>query len=258
MDLVLDRLGPELVGRPVDRPALHSAAGQPGAEGAVVVVASRVVVAVAVLGRLAAELPAPDDQRAVEQPTLLQIREQGREGLVHFLGLLRQACFEILMMVPAAGPDLDETHAAFDQPPGDEHLFALGAVAVELADVRGLLVHVEGVRGLGLHSEGDFVGLKTRFERGFLLQVLRVHLVQLLHVVQRAALFGGRGVLVPDVLDHLENRLRGRVDARAGVDPRKKGGLPIRGSTQREATAGPQRDEARKILVLRPETIDGP
>ena len=63
------------------RAALHAAAGQPHGEAVVVVVAAVDLAGVGALLRQldrgrAAELAAPDDQRVVEQPALLEIREQ--------------------------------------------------------------------------------------------------------------------------------------------------------------------------------------
>src|SRR6478609_5880682 len=96
-----------------------------------IVVASGVVVAVAVANRFAAELAAPDHQGAVEKISLLQIRDESCQGLVDFFGALRQAILDILVMVPTAGPDLDETHSSFDQPPCDQQLIALGITTVK-------------------------------------------------------------------------------------------------------------------------------
>jgi hypothetical protein len=62
VDGVLDDLGAEVVGLAVGDAALDAAAGEPGAEGGVVVAAA----VAAVDGGRAAELRGPDDQRVVE------------------------------------------------------------------------------------------------------------------------------------------------------------------------------------------------
>src|SRR5262245_65516734 len=70
VDRVLDRAEAELVGLAVAGPALHPAAGEPDAEGVLVMIAARVsglAVAIHALAqRGAAELRAPEDERIVE------------------------------------------------------------------------------------------------------------------------------------------------------------------------------------------------
>ena len=66
MNLVLHGGGSEFVGRSVNGSALHSTAGEPCAEGLVVMIAAGIVVPVPVAHWLAAEFAAPDDQRAIE------------------------------------------------------------------------------------------------------------------------------------------------------------------------------------------------
>src|SRR5215468_11817 len=78
--------------------------------------------------RQPAELAAPDDQRLVEQAAAFEIRQKGRDRLI---GLPREAGVvggDVHVAVPAsfvflaAGVDLDEAHAALDQPAGDQAL----------------------------------------------------------------------------------------------------------------------------------------
>ena len=87
-----------------------------------------VVAAVGALGhRRAAELAAPDDQRGVQQAAGFQVREQGRDRLVDGPGVVLVAVLQVAVLVPAVAADrrteqLDEAHAALDQPPGDQAL----------------------------------------------------------------------------------------------------------------------------------------
>src|SRR5262249_34512465 len=128
--------------------------------------------AVAVAGWFAAKLAAPDDKRAVEQIPLLQIGDERRQRRVNLFGPLRQTVLDVLMMVPAAGPDLYKPNSAFDQAPRDEQLIALGVPAIKLAHGRRLFVEVERVGRLGLHLERHLVSLQPGFELRVLLQVL--------------------------------------------------------------------------------------
>src|SRR5205823_6983116 len=93
VNLVIHRARAELVGCAVDRAALDAAPGEPEAERAVVMVAARIVVAVAIARDGPAEFAAPEHERALEQPALLQVGEQGRSRLVDLVGALFEALF---------------------------------------------------------------------------------------------------------------------------------------------------------------------
>ena len=82
-------------------------------------IATGIGIAVAVANGLAAELTTPHHQSAVEQSALFQIGQERGNGLVDLLGLFRQTILDVLMVIPAAGPDLNEAHPPFDQPPGN-------------------------------------------------------------------------------------------------------------------------------------------
>ena len=124
VEAVLDGGAAELVGPADARASLDAAAGHPHGE------AERVVVAAGSLlefgGRLAAELAAPDDQRLVEQAAALQVLDQAGDRLVGVAGVLGVVGDQVGVGVPvvvvvgAAGIDLDEAHAALDQPPRDQ------------------------------------------------------------------------------------------------------------------------------------------
>ena len=66
-------------------------------------------------------------------------------------------------------------------------------------------------------ADGHAIGHLERSDAGFelrvLLQVLAVHLVQLLHQIELSPLFLPVEVLIADVLDHPFNGGRGSVDA---------------------------------------------
>ena len=80
-------------------------------------------------------------------------------------------------MIPAAGPDLHEPHAALDQAPRDQQLPALRRVAVERADILRLLRQIECVGRLDLHPVRHLERLDARLELWVLLQILAVHRV---------------------------------------------------------------------------------
>src|SRR5205823_8212100 len=102
-----------------------------------------------------AKFTTPDDQRFVEQAALLQVLEQGADGLVALFGEAAMVDLDVVMAIPGltlAVPDLDEADAALNEPAGDEDLLGLRAGAVHIANMLRLLTHVEGVGRLHLHA----------------------------------------------------------------------------------------------------------
>ena len=111
---------------------------------------------------------------------------------------------QVLVIVPGlAGPapDLDEPHAALEQPAGDQELPGLGARPVHRPDRLGLAADVERLGRLGLHPVGQLERLDPRLERGVVRALGRVQLVEPPHQVELAPLAFGRLGLVADVLD---------------------------------------------------------
>ena len=87
--------------------------------------------------RRAAELAAPDDQRVVEHPALLQVRDERRTGLVGVCAVVLEVADEVAVLVPGLVEDLHEADSALEQPAGQQagvgerRLARLGAVQVE-------------------------------------------------------------------------------------------------------------------------------
>ena len=99
VDLVLDRLEAELVGRAVGHAALHAAAGQPHREAVRVVVAARLALALA--ERHPAELAAPDDQRRCRAGRAARRSvEQRRDRLIDLGGVLAVVLLDALRARP--------------------------------------------------------------------------------------------------------------------------------------------------------------
>ena len=257
VDLVGDGGGAEFIGRAVDGAALDAAAGQHDGERLGVVVAAGVVVAVFVFGGLAAELAAPNDEGAVEEAALFEVGEERGERAVDLTGLGGEFLVEVLVMVPAVVPDLDDAHAALDEPAGDKELFALLAGAVGGAGGFGFFGDVERVGGLGLHAEGDLVGFEARLEGGFALEILGVDLVELVDEVELAALLFWGDVTVADVLNHLLHVGGGGVDRGALERAGKEGGAVVGDATDGEPAVA-QGDEAGEILILGAEAVNEP
>src|SRR5258706_16193202 len=89
-------------------------------------VAFGVVVAAQERSRLAhgraAEFTGPDDERAVEEPSLLEILDERGGSAIGFAAHLRSLVHDVLVIVaavhvPVAVSDLHEANATFNQPP---------------------------------------------------------------------------------------------------------------------------------------------
>lgn len=120
----------ELVGRAVFHPAADVATGEPHREPIGIVIASRLSLPFA--EGHAAEFAPPNDQRALQKPPLLQVRQQGRDGLIHFRRMLAVIGLDALVgilgffqMAPT-GVKLHEAHTPLDESPGNQ------AIATEL------------------------------------------------------------------------------------------------------------------------------
>ena len=154
-DLVHSRIA-EVVGGAMDDPALDPAAGQPDAHRLVVMVA-----AVALRHRCAAKLPRPDDERGIKHAAILQIRDQCHAGPVDLLGLELDAVLHAAVMVPVLVIKLDEPHAPFGQPAGQETVggerSVPGLATVEIKRLRALSGHVHEPGHARLHRKGHFI-----------------------------------------------------------------------------------------------------
>src|SRR3954463_10433372 len=96
VDLIFYRAEAEVVGRAIGHAAADAAAGQPGREAPVVVIA-----AVASFGgRCAAELAAPHYERVFEQSTAFEIGQQRGGGLIDVFAKVLGGVVVIAMRVP--------------------------------------------------------------------------------------------------------------------------------------------------------------
>ena len=99
---------------------------------------------------VAAELAGQHDQRAVEQPALLQVEDQLGDRAVDLLLHLGVGGVAVLVRVPAQerdvlGRHLDEARPGLGQPPGQQAALAEPAGVVAVEALLRLLGQVEGV-----------------------------------------------------------------------------------------------------------------
>ena len=168
----------------MDVAALDAAAGQPRAEAVGVVVAADVLLVLD--DRQAAHLAAPVDDGRVEQPALLEVADQGRRGPIDLAAHRGQLLDDPAVVVPVlvAGADLDEPHAALDQPAGDQAAGAelAGRRVVEAVERQGrgrLAREVERFLRGRLHPRGQLVAGDPRRQvvlAGVLVEMVAVEL----------------------------------------------------------------------------------
>ena len=108
----------------------------------------------------AAEFPAPDHQRVLEQATGGHIGEQCSDGFVSFAGELAMIALNVIMAVPgslifhAAGIDLYEANATLQKSAGGEALFG------EMFALR-VIEAVQSLGGLSFLGEVEGFGAAT-------------------------------------------------------------------------------------------------
>src|ERR1700730_4188837 len=115
-DPVLYSLVAQLISRSVCGPSLYPTPCHPHAESAWSVIPAGDGSA-SLRDRHTAELAAPNDERAVQQPSLLQVFDQGGCRLICFAGTVTEAIFQVRMCVPYLVLDekLHEAYATLDQ-----------------------------------------------------------------------------------------------------------------------------------------------
>ena len=152
---------------------------------------------------------------------------------------------------------LDETHAAFQKPARKQHLAALFGVAVHFSNVAGFACNVERVGRFDLHAEGRFEGSDAAFEKRVVI-VLRIEFtIQVAEHVKLAALFAQGCRAAADVFEHRRELGILRRDGGALAPSGQEAAGPLFVAAGR-FSAGRERDERGKVLVLRAQSVDGP
>ena len=255
----------EFIRRAVNVAALHSAARHPHREAVVVMIAAIDLALVRSgcrqldRGR-SAELSTPDDERIFEHPALLQVLQERADRLIALLREAAMIFLDVIMAVPWLArpvPDLHEPHATLDEAPRDEHLPALHAGAVEIADVLGLAANIECVRRIHLHAIRQFEGLHAGFELRVVLTAILVLVIEVLEKIKLSALLLGSDIRVPNILDQLIEFGVLRIDVRALIHTGQEPALPVLRFLDGIA-AGAHGDEAGHVLVLASQSIRDP
>src|SRR5439155_13525487 len=123
-------------------------------------------------------------------------------------------------------PDLDEPHAAFDEPASDENLAGLRPFAVAFEDVLRLATDIERLGRLALHAISELKAVNAGVQRRVIAALVLVVLVEGRQRIELPPLYIRRQPLVADVLDQLVDLSVLRVDVSPLINARQKGRLP--------------------------------
>src|SRR5688572_1684739 len=119
----------------------------------------------------AAEFATPDDQGFLEQSALFEIEDERGARLIDILALERQMLRELSVLIPAAMIELDETNAAFNQPPREQTIRGkrprfTRIFAVKLERAGGFARNIHQLRDARLHPVSHLVLGNPRLDLG--------------------------------------------------------------------------------------------
>ena len=154
---ILDNVEAQVVGLANNLAAPQAATGHPHAVGVRVVIATGTVgiVRPAKLHHGSpAKLPAPDHERLVQKPALLEVSDEVGVRLIDLLAPLRQVLVQPAVVIPARVHHQHETDSPLDHPPGKQAVgrvlllaFVVAVDAVAVENVPRLVGEVQQFRG---------------------------------------------------------------------------------------------------------------
>ena len=168
-----------------DLAALETAARHQHRIDFAVVVASAVPRRLPIDLRAAAELAAAPDQRAFQQASVVQVRQQGRQALIELRALAAHGREVVAVRIPAAGVIDDHVgHARLDQPSRDQAFLPERVPPVAVAQLRLLLVQIEHFLA---RPQDQLVGIRLGFLGQNQLGAGRHHVAHRVHLDQQVA-----------------------------------------------------------------------
>ena len=207
-----------------------------------------------------AEFAAPDDEGVVEHTAGLEVGDERGGGLIGLLTLAFDTAGEAAVVVPVLMIQLDEFHAAFGEPPGEETVGGEGAGfarvgAVRIDDVGRLIFEVGDLGDAGLEVERHLVVGDARGDLG-VGRAGKLVFVQLAEAVEReaAVLWRDAGGVI-----EIEDRIGTGAEAHALMFRGEKTGAPeVRHERLTFFILRNEHDEGREIGVGAAETVVEP
>lgn len=160
VDGIFSNIETEFVARAIGKAALNTAPSHPERKSVGMMVSAIVA---PLHHRGSAELPAPDDDRVIEQPALFEIADEGGAWFVGFLTILLEATDKVAMLVPGFVEQLNEADAAFDQSPGEQTVRGVAGLSrfdtVEIERFLRLPGEIHQFWSTRLHAISHLVGI---------------------------------------------------------------------------------------------------
>lgn len=259
VDGVLGDMETEWIGFSVGDAPFHSAACGPHGEGLGMVIPAQFSAqfGAALDHGGAAEFPAPDDERVIQEAALLEVLDEGGIGLIGGFALGGDATFDIGVVVPGFVEELDEANAAFDEASGEEAIVRVGSLAgfgsIEVEDVFGFAGQIDQFRCAELHPVGHFEAVDPGIDLGVSDDAEFV-LVEFLEGVEGLALEVGADA---GWVGEVEDRVAGLPERDALIDGGEEAAAEITGPAA-EAAGGVEHDERGEVLGNGAETVGGP
>jgi hypothetical protein len=216
----------------------------------------RLDVALAV-GR-APEFAAPDDQRLIEQPALLEIGNERGAGLVGLLAFRAQTARKAAVMIPIAMAKLNEANAPLSESAREQAVVGITRFArrgpVEVEDFFRFLREIGQFRHAGLHAECEFVVFNLRGDRW----VAQFAQCQAIEVVRGVEQLPARSAADAGGIGNEKDRITCVAKLHTAILRRQKATSPVSRLERLPATAARQHDEGRQITIVTAEPIGEP
>ena len=249
----------EVVGLAVDVPGLEATARGPDREAPRVMIAAEArgldfALAVA----RASEFTAPDHDRVIEQPALLEILHERRRALVHFLCPPRQCSGQAVVVIPVAVIELDETRAALGEPARDDAV--CGEVrrapfrAVKIKRGIRFLRQVHEFRHARLHAERQLVVFDLRGDGG-IAERAELHAVEFVHCINRVA---SRAGAEARRIREVEHGVAGAAEGDRTVLRGQEAAAPVSRLQRLPASAALHADIRGQVRIFAAESVAGP
>ena len=265
VDFVFSDAEAELVGAAVVESGLHAAAGhEEGVAVGVVVAAQHGAGGGAAFAEGgAAKFAAPDDESVVQQAALLEVFDEGGDGLVGGSHLGGEAGGDAAALagaveVPAPVEEVHKAHAFFHQAAGEQAVVGeagfAGLGTVGLDHMFRLLRDVHDLGHAGLHAEGQLV----LGDAGDGFRMTKLGDLLLIEILQGIEGLAAHGAVHAGGVAHEEDGVAFATALHTLVHAGDEAAAPAALAAAGLGAAGDEGDEAGQILIFRAEAIGGP
>lgn len=182
---------------------------------------------------------------------MFEVGEKSGDGAIDGVAEVAGGIVVITVCIPwlsIAVVDLDETHAAFSKPAGQQAAVGEVSLSVEIASGFGFLLQVEGIGGGELHAEGGFHGLDAGFHLTVGAGTFDVVAIESVHQFYLSRLDSATAVGIAEERDQAVGGGVGVIDVGALVRTGEEGAGPEYGEAN--GFAGAEDDVGGEVLVF--------